>query len=103
MHTLLNLSWRVYPATLMMLLGGVLALRAVPWPPARRSLLERVIGFWRASIWLALVAVGAGWWLGKGWLMGIGVGYFIAEGWESGMVIGGMRMKQEQTQPPDAE
>jgi hypothetical protein len=94
MQTLLHLSWRVYPAFALMALGGLLAVRSIPWHFARRSLLDRVIRIWRVSIWLALVAVGYGWWQSIGWVMGIGIGFFIAEGWESGMVIGGMRMQQ---------
>ncbi len=103
MHSLLHLSWRVYPAMCLMAIGGLLALRSIPWYFARRTLLERVLGFWRVSIWLALFAAGFGWWQSIGWLLGIGMGFFIAEGWESGMVIGELKMKQVVSAPPDRE
>src|SRR5690554_5211693 len=75
MTDLIHLTWRAYPALLLILAGAVLAWRSAAYAVRRARVLrdpQRALaimrGFRRAMLGLALTAVGIAWWGQIGWL-----------------------------------
>ena len=99
----MSLSWRWYPATALILLGGALALWGL-WTEAlglRDSLRgdhSRIVvwiqGFRLSIIGLALAGIGAAWALHLTWLLVISLAIGGEETLESSIVIFALRRKQ---------
>ena len=96
---LIELSWRVYPASLLMALGAALALwglrteldgmrRPVRDPAKALTVMQ---GFRTAVIGLALVGVGAAWTWHLGWLLALSLAIGGEETLESSICIFALR------------
>ena len=99
MDALVELTWRGYPATALMLLGAVVAARAVLLCRAawRRPLsgpmqpLAWMEGFRLFVIGLALAGIGAAWLWQLGWLLALSLAIGGEETLESSIAITALR------------
>ncbi len=106
--TLVQLSWRVYPAAGLMALGTVLSLRGVRLAGAglRRPLsgsmqsLTWMRGFRLTIIGLAVAGVGAAWLWQIGWLLALALAIGGEETLESSIAIAALRRARDR--PRDA-
>ena len=91
MDALFDLSWRGYPAALLMLLGAGLAVRGlrtiVHSLRGPIALLTGIQGFRIAVIGLALAGIGVAWLWHLPWLLAIAVGVDAEETLESSTYI----------------
>lgn len=79
MRELAELSWRAYPAVVLMAAGLLLAAGGIRTGYASWALgvnhpekgLRWMLGFRRALIGLALMGIGAAWWWQLGWLLAL--------------------------------
>lgn len=99
MTDLFDLSWRVYPVTVLVAGGGVLAatgLRrclAAWWRPGGGVMQPLVWmgGFRRTVLGLALIGVGAAWFWQVGWLLAVALVVGFEETLESSLAIAALR------------
>ena len=107
MDTLVELTWRSYPATALMLLGAMVAVRAMLLCRAawRRPLtgtmqpLAWMQGFRLAVIGLALAGVGAAWLWQIGWLLALSLAIGGEETLESSIAITALRRARRHDSP----
>ncbi len=103
MHALFELSWRIYPASLLMLAGVLVAwrglrqeVRAHRLPPRDiAKALTMVRGFRVAVVGLALVALGAAWAWQIAWLAVLSLIVGGEETLETSLVVWGLTRGRE--------
>ncbi len=99
MTELITLSWRVYPAALLIAAGGAVAaggLRRclVAWRHPGGGVMQPLDwmgGFRRSVFGLALAAVGAAWIWQIGWLLALALVVGFEETLETSLAIGALR------------
>jgi hypothetical protein len=106
MTELVNLSWRAYPAGLLLVVGAI----QVSWSVYRAVVRSRrlrdpsralviMLGFRAAIIGFALAAFGAAWWWQIGWLFGLALVIAGEELLESTVVISALKHAGEPVPP----
>lgn len=111
MHALIDLSWRGYPAAVLMALGAALALRGLRTElegmkrPARdpAKALTVMRGFRLAVVGLALVGLGAAWAWQLAWLLALSLAIGGEETLESSIAIFALRRGRRLTARPAGE
>ena len=98
MTEVVHLSWRAYPAALLMIAGLALAFWSAGRATVRarqsrdpRRALAILLGFRAAIVGLALAAIGAAWWWQIGWLFGLALVIAGEELLESTVVIAALK------------
>ena len=91
MSGMFDLSWRTYPATALLVLGGVLVVLGLRrmWQPFRGPIdaLAWMTGFRLAVVGLAVVVFGLGWLWQQVWLLAIALGVGGEELFESSTYV----------------
>lgn len=99
METLVELSWRGYPAAMLLLLGALVVAHGLRqwWDGARRPVrdpeknLTWMLGFRRVFVGLALAGTGAAWAWQLPWLLALTLAVCGEETLESSICIAALR------------
>lgn len=101
MNSIVELSWRAYPAAVLMALGCLLVLRGVrrcaaAWPHPASGLMQPAVwmrGFRATVVGLALAGSGAAWLWHIGWLLAASLIIGAGELLESSLDIDALERK----------
>ena len=99
MNGVFELSWRAYPAGVLLVLGGVLVVLGLRrmWQPFRGPIdaMAWMTGFRLGVVGLALVGVGLAWLWQQVWLLAIALGVGGEELLESSAYVAALKRRGE--------
>ena len=100
MNDLFELSWRAYPASVLLAVGGVLLVLGLRrmWQPFRGPIdaMAWMTGFRLGVVGLALVGIGLAWLWQQVWLLAIALGVGGEELLESSAYVAALKRRGQQ-------